>query len=95
MMVKGKISDENGCLSDASELVFESESDSVLAKEGMLVAKALVNPSNGVIPLLVMNCSKPQSLHIKTVAATAEPVEKSVTVLEGHGLDLSDLGPDC
>ena len=78
MMVKGKISDENGCLSYASELVFESESDSVLAKEGMLVAKAFVNPSNGVIPLLVMNCSKPQSLHIKTVAATAEPVEHEI-----------------
>ena len=66
MMVKGEISDENGCLSHASELVVESKSDSVLAKRGILVAKALVNPSNGVIPLRLMNLdSKSQSLHIK------------------------------
>ena len=42
--------------------------------------------------------SKPQSLHIKTVAALAEPVE-SVTVLEGRDLDLNhidlnELDPD-
>ena len=87
MMVKGKISDENGCLSHASELVVESKSGSVLAKQGILVAKALVNPSNGVIPLRLMNLdSKPQSLHIKTVAAIADPVE-SVTVLKGRDLD--------
>ena len=91
IMVKGKISDENGCLSHTSQLVVESKSDSVLAKQGILVAKALVYPSNGVIPLRLMNWdSKPQSLHIKTMAAIAEPVE-SVTVLEGRDLDLSDL----
>ena len=42
--------------------------------------------------------SKPLSLHIKTVAALAEPVE-SVTVLQGRDLDqnhidLNELDPD-
>ena len=94
MMVKGKINDENGYLSHTSELVIESKTDSVLEKQGILVAKTLVNASNGFIPLRVINLnSQPQSLHIKTVAAIAEPVV-SVTSIEGHDLDRRDLDPE-
>ena len=42
MIVKGKISDENGCLSHASKLVIKSKLDSVLAKQGIFVAKEMV-----------------------------------------------------
>ena len=94
MMVKGKISDENGYLSHTSELVIESKTDSVLDKQGIFVAKTLVNASNGFIPLCVINLnSQPQSLHIKTVAAIAEPAV-SVTSIEGHDLDRRDLDPE-
>ena len=93
MMVKGKINDENGYLSHTSELVIESKTDSVLEKQGILVAKTLVNANNGFVPLRVINLnSQPQSLHIKTVAAIAEPVV-SVTSIEGHDLDRRDLDP--
>ena len=93
MIVKGKINDENGYLSHTSELFIESKTDSVLEKQGILVAKTLVNASNCFIPLRLINLnSQPQSLHIKTVAAIAEPVV-SVTSIEGHDLDRRDLDP--
>ena len=94
MMVKGKIDDEHGLLSHESDLVVESKTDSVLAKQGILVAKSLVNARNGCIPLRVINLnSEPQALHINTVAATAEPVV-SVTSIEGHDPSHCDLDPD-
>ena len=94
MMVKGKISDEHGYLLHASELVVESKTGSALAKQGILVAKTLVNPSNGFIPLRLINLnSQPQALYVNTVAATAEPVV-SVTSIEGHDLKQTDPDPD-
>lgn len=87
-IVKGKIDKEDYCFSPVSEVIIESKSDSVLAKQGILVAKALVNPNNSSVPLRVMNLtSKPQLLYTKTVAATAELVE-SVTELENNSCDL-------
>ena len=52
-----------------------------------------MNASNGFIPLRAINLnSQPQSLHIKTVAAIAEPVLR-MTSIEGHDLDRQDLDP--
>lgn len=87
-IVKGRIDDEGHCFSQASEMIIESKSDSVLARQGILVAKALVNTDNSSVPLRLMNLtSKPQQLYPKTVAATAELVE-TVTELENNSCDL-------
>ena len=106
MIVSGSVEDNHHCLSHVTEAIVESKSDSVLAKQGILVAKALVNPSIGRVPLRLMNLTgQPQALHTHTIAATVECVE-NVTALETdprptdscpvrsvHDLDLKDL-PD-
>ena len=106
MIVSGSVEDNHHCLSHVTEGIVESKSDSVLAKQGILVAKALVNPSIGRVPLRLMNLTgQPQALHTHTIAATVECVE-NVTALETdprptdscpvrsvHDLDPKDL-PD-
>ena len=104
MIVNGSIDDESYCLAGISEAILEAKTDSSLAKQGIMVAKALVNPSHGKVPLRLMNLTaEPQSLRQSTVAATIESVE-SVTAIENaqcpndplfvrslHDLDPKDL----
>ena len=104
MIVNGSIDDESYCLAGISEAKLEAKTDSSLAKQGIMVAKALVNPSHGKVPLRLMNLTaEPQSLRQSTVAATIESVE-SVTAIENaqcpndplfvrslHDLDPKDL----
>ena len=104
MIVNGSIDDESYCLAGISEAILEAKTDSSLAKQGIMVAKALVNPSHGKVPLRLMNLTaEPQSLRQSTVAATIESVE-SVTAIEDaqcpndplfvrslHDLDPKDL----
>ena len=64
MIVSGSVEDNHHCLTHVTEGIVESKSDSVLAKQGILVAKALVNPSQGRVPLRLMNLTgRPQALH--------------------------------
>lgn len=82
MIVSGSIDDDMHCLSHITEAIVESKSDSVLAKQGILVAKALVNPSQGKVPLRLLNLTgQPQALRKRTIAATVECVE-NVTAIE-------------
>ena len=95
MIVNGSIIDESYCLANISEDILEAKTYSSLAKQGIMVAKALVNPSHGKVPQRLMNLTaEPQSLRQSTVAATIESVE-SVTAIENAQCpnDLSLIGP--
>lgn len=82
MIIGGKIDLNGQSLRETSEMIIEPKPESVLTKQGILVAKALINPHSERIPLRVMNLTdEPQPLHTQTIAATAENVE-SVTLLQ-------------
>ena len=73
MIVSGSVEDNHHCPSHVTEEIVESKSDSVLAKQGISVAKALVNPSLGRVPLRLINLTgQLQALHTQTIAATVE-----------------------
>ena len=80
-IIGGKIDLNGQSLTEISEMIVEPKPESVLTKQGILVAKALINPNSERIPLRVMKTDEPQSLHTQTIAATAEKVE-SVTLLQ-------------
>ena len=81
MIIGGKIDLNGEPLTDITTMIVEPKPESVLTKQGILVAKALINPNSQRVPLRVMNLTdKPQPLHTRTIAATAERVE-SVTEL--------------
>ena len=76
MIVRGKIDDENQYFSKIPAVKVEATSNSVLTQQGILVAKALVNPSHGTVPLRLLNLSsEPQCLYQRAMAATAKLVE--------------------
>ena len=81
MIIGGKIDLNGQPLTEIKEMIVEPKPESVLTKQGILVAKALINPNSQRVPLCVMNLTdKPQPLHTRTLAATAERLE-SVTEL--------------
>ena len=82
MIIGGKIDLNCQPLAEIKEIIVEPKPESVLTKQGILVAKALINPNSQRVPLRVMNSTdKPQPLHTRTIAATAERIE-SVTELQ-------------
>ena len=73
MNIGGKIDLNGQSLTEISEMIVEPKPESVLTKQGILVAKALINPNSERIPLRVMNLTdEPQPLHTQTIAVTAE-----------------------
>ena len=82
MIIGGKIDLNGQPLTEIKEMIVEPKPVSVLTKQGIKVAKALINPNSQRVPLRVMNLTdKPQPLHTRTIAATAERIE-SVTELQ-------------
>ncbi|MCG8034214.1 MAG: retroviral-like aspartic protease family protein, partial [Candidatus Thiodiazotropha taylori] len=92
MIIPGKIMTEDQDISQISEVLVEAKTGSTLAKQGIIVAKALVDPSKGIIPLRVLNLTNEhQILHSKSIAATAESVH-SVFPIDEDG-PLPELVP--
>ena len=82
MIIGGKIDLNGQSLREISEMIVEPKAESVLTRQGILVAKALIDPNSERIPLRVMNLTdEPQPLYHETIAATAELVA-SVNSLE-------------
>jgi len=67
--------DKLGADDNVTSAVIDNISDS-LFKKGILVAKTVINPANGKVPLRLMNLSEEiQTVYANTTAAFAEPVE--------------------
>ena len=92
MMVRGKVDAENFDISQITEAFVESKTESVLVKQGIMVVKALVDPSSGTEPLRLMNLTdKHQFLRSKSIAATADIVQNVISLDSEH--PLTDLTP--
>ena len=92
MIIGGKIDLNGEPLTDITTMIVEPKPESVLTKQGILVAKALVNPNSQRVPLRVMNLTdKPQPLHTRTIAATAERVESVTELPTGAVSDFPSL----
>lgn len=75
MIVQGRPIDT---LSKGKNCVLET-APSFNEKSGLLVAKALVDPCKGLVPIRVINLSEqPQIIHKHTVAAVSEPIDEDM-----------------
>ena len=52
IMVRGKIDAENDYITQITEALVKSKSQSVLARQGKIGAKTHVDPSKGIVPLI-------------------------------------------
>ena len=92
MMVRGKVDVENYDISQITEVFVESKPESVFVKQGIIVAKAMVDPSSGTVSLRLLNLTdEHQFLRAKSIAATVDIVQNVISL--DSEPPLTDLTP--
>ena len=92
MMVRRNVDAKNYDISQITETFVVSKPESVLVKQGIIGAKALVDPRSGTVPLRLLNLTdEHQFLRAKSIAATADIVQNVISL--DSEPPLTDLTP--